>query len=76
MKRLKESLIEFIEKGKDSYIEYLKMKVRSLKNESHSKSQDDTHPNPSMTNITYVQPAISVATSPRYQEEEFDLLQY
>ncbi|CAB4393374.1 unnamed protein product [Rhizophagus irregularis] len=74
MKRLKESLIEFIEKGKDSYIEYLKMEVRSLKNESHSKPQDDTHPNPSMSNITYV--PISVATSPRYQEEEFDLLQY
>ncbi|PKC03927.1 hypothetical protein RhiirA5_423004 [Rhizophagus irregularis] len=40
------------------------MEVRSLKNESHSKPQDDTHPNPSMSNITYVQPAISVATSP------------
>ncbi|PKK56598.1 hypothetical protein RhiirC2_799677 [Rhizophagus irregularis] len=38
------------------------MEVRSLKNESHSKPQDDTHPNPSMSNITYV--PISVATSP------------
>ncbi|CAG8711201.1 hypothetical protein GLOIN_2v1790971, partial [Rhizophagus irregularis DAOM 181602=DAOM 197198] len=54
-----ENFIEFIEKGKDSYIEYLKMEVRSLKNESHSKPQDDTHPNPSMSNTTHVQPEIS-----------------
>ncbi|CAG8705850.1 14210_t:CDS:1, partial [Rhizophagus irregularis] len=54
-------LIEFIEKGKVSYIEYLKMEVKSSKNENHSnengsrnKLQDDTHPNPLMSNTTYV----------------------
>ncbi|PKK55873.1 hypothetical protein RhiirC2_801280, partial [Rhizophagus irregularis] len=59
---------------KDEKIKSLESKI--IKNESHSKPQDDTHPNPSMSNTTYVQPAISEATSPRYQEEEFNLLQY